>query len=165
VRPLDPGDHPRPNVDLPPSKQSLRLDFGPEVLDAFKAPSRGGVRETEVTEWRTTLARGFQGAFDASAPLVWGGGPADRVLQIVEASLELAPAAVSVYGVVAVTAHVRYKARLLDAQGNVLRRSTRTVSSKRATTDPHGTTTVAADAVASMFEAMAQDLFGEPAAK
>ena len=87
------------------------------------------------------------------------------MVQIVEASVELAPAAVSVYGVVAATVHVRYKARLLDAQGNVLKRSARTVTSKRATNDRNGMTELAADAVASMYETMAADFFGESPGK
>ncbi|WP_164017803.1 LPS assembly lipoprotein LptE [Pyxidicoccus trucidator] len=150
------GD-PRPNIDLPESQASLALELDPSVRDVFQVPARSGVVPTNVEAWRTTLDRGFKNGF-RSAFRTDGGK--ELVLQIVEAELELAPTAVNeVGGAAAAEAQVRYKARLVDAQGNVLRRSTGTVASKRSTSQPGEITLIAESAVESMYEKIAEDLF------
>ncbi|MCY1017397.1 hypothetical protein [Pyxidicoccus sp. MSG2] len=155
------GD-PRPNIDLPESQASLALEMDPSVRDVFHVPSRSGVAPTNVEAWRTTLERGFKNGFRSAFKT---DGGKDLVLHIVEAELELVPAEVQDNGgVVSTEAQVRYKARLVDAQGNVVRRSTGTVSSKRSTSRPKETTLIAESAVETMYEKIAQDIFSNATA-
>ncbi len=150
--------NPRPNVDLPESQASLALDLDPAIRDAFKAPSGDSLPPSDVQAWRTTLERGFQNSFRS---VFKAEGGSALVLKIVEADLMLAATAVDDGGVAAAEAQVRYKARLVDAQGNVVRRSVGTVVSKRSATSRAGVTPVVESAVESMYEKIAQDLFSE----
>lgn len=155
------GD-PRPNVDLPESQASLALEMDPSVRDVFQVPGRSGINATNVEAWRTTLERGFKNGFRSAFKT---DGGKDLVLQIVEAELELAPTAVtSSGGAVAAEAQVRYKARLVDAQGNVVRRSTGTVTSKRSTSRGAEISLIAESAVETMYEKIAQDIFSNATA-
>ena len=63
----------------------------------------------------------------------------------------------------AAEAHVRYKARLVDSAGNVVRRSSGTVPSKRSTGDHNEYTLVAKSAVETMYERIASELFSDSA--
>lgn len=58
-------------------------------------------------------------------------------------------------------AQIRYKARLLDGQGQVLRRSAGTVSSKKSITENRAATTAATDAVESLYEKISHDFFSD----
>jgi len=153
---------PKPNIDLPERNLALGLTLDEQVKDAFKVPRRSGIPETEVTAWRTTLERGFHnglGTFFRTKE-----EKSELTLQLVEVDLEFVPSAVNGYGqAAAAEAHVRYKARLLDAVGNVVRRSSGTVTSKRSTGDHNEFTLVALSAVETMYERIASDLFSDSA--
>jgi hypothetical protein len=154
--------NPRPNLDLPESQTALALELDPAVRDAFQIPGRSGMNETHVEAWRTTLERGFSNGFRSSFKT---DGGKDLVLQVVEAELEFAPTAVTAKGgPVAVEAQIRYKARLVDAQGNVVRRSTGTVASKRSTSKAAEITSISESAVESMYEKIASDVFSSATA-
>jgi hypothetical protein len=151
--------NPRPNVDLPRSETSLALELDAAIPDTFKATSGGSsAPSTPVKEWRTTLERGFQNSF---GPAFKTDGGKDLVLHLVEVVLEVAPTTeVDAAGsAVGSEAQIRYKARLVDAQGNVVRRSVGTVSSKRPVARSVDATRVAESAVESMYEKIAEDLF------
>jgi hypothetical protein len=153
---------PKPNIDLPERNLALGLALDEQVKDAFKVAPRSGLPETEVTAWRTTLEKGFHNglgtAFHTKEP------KAELTLQLVEAELEFVPSAVDAYGrAAAAEAHIRYKARLLDASGNVLRRSSGTVPSKRSTGDHNEYTLVAKSAVETMYERISSELFSDSA--
>ena len=153
---------PKPNIDLPERNLALGLTLDEGVKDAFKVPPRSGIPETEVTAWRATLEKGFQNglgkAFRTQEP------KSELTLQIVEAELEFVPSAVNGYGqAAAAEAHLRYKARLVDAAGNVVRRSSGTVTSKRSTGVTTEFTLVARSAVETMYERIASELFNDSA--
>ena len=110
--------------------------------------------------WRTTLERGFRGAFASAFSL--SDQPADLTLVVAEAELRFAPTSFARNGrPISAEAQVRYKARLVDRQGAVLRRSAGTLASKRSASSPDDATPVAAEAVESMYERLAGELFAE----
>ncbi|MFL5347720.1 MAG: hypothetical protein ACJ8AT_23270 [Hyalangium sp.] len=154
---------PRPNIDLPEKNASLALVMDKGVEDQYEA-DLDGKHPVNVTGWRETLQNGFHSGF--SSAFKTNADRAELTLQLNEAVLSFAPTSLGRHGgIQAAEAQVRYKARLLDAQGRVLRRSTGTVSSKKSATDKEGLTTVASSAVESMYEKIAQDFFSEaPAA-
>lgn len=153
---------PKPNIDLPERNLSLGLTLDEQVKDTFKMPPASGIPETEVTQWRATLEKGFHNGLGTAFRTKEE--KSQLMLQLVEATLEFVPSAVNGYGQAAATeAHIRYKARLVDAGGNVVRRSTGTVASKRSTGDRDEFTLVAKSAVETMYERIASDLFSDSA--
>lgn len=153
---------PKPNIDLPERNLALGLTLDEQVKDAFKVPPRSGVPETDVTAWRATLEKGFHNGLGKAFRTQEE--KSELTLQLVEAELEFVPAAVNGYGqTVSAEAHVRYKARLMDAGGNVVRRSSGTVTSKRATSDHNEFTLVAKSAVETLYERIASELFSDSA--
>jgi hypothetical protein len=153
---------PRPNIDLPDQGTSLTLVIDEAVKDQFEAEVNGKLT-VNVSEWLATLKNGFHAGFDPAFRT--NTDKADLTLQLSEAVLSFAPTAVGRYGsVAAAEAQVRYKARLVDAQGQVLRRSNGTVTSKRSVTQAEEITNISAGAVESMYEKIAQDFFSQPPA-
>ncbi len=156
--------NPRPNVDLGQQKQSLAFKMEPGVLDAFQVPSKNGVAGADVTGWHLTLENAFKNGF--AEAFAKGGADSDLTLVIVEAEPTFAPTAVTANGqVVSVSAQLRYKARLLDKAGQVVRRSTATVASKKSVTSRNEASDSVAGAVESMYERLAVDLFGPEGAQ
>ncbi|WP_224368898.1 hypothetical protein [Hyalangium versicolor] len=151
--------HPSPNIDLPEKSTSLEFVMDESIQDQYPAEV-DGKQTVNVSEWRATLLNGFSSGFkSAFKPAA---DKADLTLQLNEAVLSFSPTAFGRYGAIqAAEAQVRYKARLLDSQGQVLRRSTGTVSSKKPITDNDAVTSGAANAVESMYEKIAQDFFSE----
>jgi hypothetical protein len=151
------GD-PRPNVDLPRSEKSLALQFDRSIQDAFATEELASIAPIPVEGWRTTLERGFRnafaGAFDLSNP------SAELTLVIVEAEPSFAGTSYTRRGrPVSAEAQVRYKARLVDRQGTVLRRSAATVASRKSASATADVTSIVAQAVETMYEQIARDLF------
>ena len=110
--------------------------------------------------WRTTLERGFRSAFadafDLSDPA------AELTLVIAEAEPSFSGTSYNTHGrVTSAEAQVRYKARLVDRQGTVLRRSVATVASKKSASATEEVTSVVAGAVETMYERIARDVFDE----
>lgn len=154
--------NPKPNIDLPERNLALSLVLDEEVKDAFKVPPRSGIPETDVTAWRATLEKGFHNGLGSAFRTKEQ--KAELTLQLVEVQLEFVPSAVNGYGqAAAAEAHVRYKARLVDAAGNVVRRSSGTVPSKRSTGHHTEFTLVAKSAVETMYERIASELFSDSA--
>ena len=150
--------NPKPNIDLDKSSQSMRLDLGTQVSDAFEIPPQNGIRDVKVEHWHQTLVNGFVNGYGDAFALTTQSG-AGLSLEITEAQPELTPAAVSgYYGVVAAQAQVRYKARVLQAKG-VVCRSNGTVISKTAVNDPSQVKDAVRSAVESMYEVIAKECF------
>ena len=150
--------NPRPNVDLPKSQLSLRLLLEPGILDAYATPASMSMPAIPVQGWRATLENGFRGAF--SKAYVLAAGAADLTLVIAEAELRFAATTYASNGrPISAEAQVRYQARLVDRAGAVLRRSSGTMASKRSAGAPDEATPVAAEAVESMYERIAGELF------
>ena len=154
---------PRPNVDLPKSERSLRLQLEAAVRDEYGSELYGGT--IPVSGWRSTLEvvpleRGFQSAFAGAFKL--SDKNADLTVVVAEAELVFAGTAYTRTGKpVSAEAQVRYKARLLDENGTVVRRSAATVASKRSASSAAEVTPVAAGAVESMYEQIAREFFEE----
>jgi hypothetical protein len=154
--------NPRPNVDLPRSARTLRLQLEPEVRDAFSTELSGVA--IPVSGWRSTLETGFRNAFSGAFTL--SAKPADLTVLVAEAELSFNATSFARNGrPISAEAQVRYKARLLDPQGGVVRRSAATVASKKSASAPDEATPVAAGAVESMYENIARELFEEKSAR
>ncbi|WP_342377249.1 hypothetical protein NVS55_38220 [Myxococcus stipitatus] len=149
----------RPNIDLAQQASSLGLVLEPEVQDQFSVVINAP-ETVHVKEWRGTLEDGFRAGFASAFPM--GAAETDLKVQLAEAELTYAPTAVGRHGVVsAIEAQIRYKARLMDARGQVLKRSTGTVSSKRSATSGREVSGVTVSAVESLYEQLSRDFFTE----
>jgi lipopolysaccharide assembly LptE-like protein len=152
--------NPRPNVDLPKSDKSLGLQLEAGIQDAFSTEESGPIPPIPVDGWRTTLERGFRSAFADSFAL--SDRPSELTLVIAEATPSFVGTSYERFGrPVSAEVQVRYKARLVDRQGTVLRRSAATVASKRSASAAQEAASVAAGAVESMYERIARDFFEE----
>lgn len=146
---------PRPNIDLAERQATLGLVLESAVRDHFVV-SNEAAHDLDVDQWRGTLEDGFRVGFGSAFRL--DATPADLKLQVLEAELTFAvtDAVMSV-----VQAQIRYKARLVDAQGQVLKRSSGTVTSKRSAGIYREATVLAANAVESLYEQISADFFNE----
>jgi hypothetical protein len=146
--------NPRPNVMMAAGSAPAELRLDESVRDEYVIPGNGSIGEVPVTGWRNTLTRGFRNAFTASE----ASGPK---LQLINADLSFSPAAVSGAGTtVAVTATIRFRARLVDASGAELGALAGTVHAREATASatPQGMTDNAAKAVEALYEELAAKL-------
>jgi hypothetical protein len=149
--------YPKPNVDLSPREVRLGISFAPEVADELTVTTQG-LRPIQIREWHGTLMQGFLGAFDESFELV-DKKPHYRLV-FVSTSIEAAPTAVSMYaGAVAITALVRYKVRLVAADGRVLARLAGTADAKRSSVSPDDVGPMIDTAVETMYEQIAKEIF------
>ncbi len=148
---------PRPNVMLAAVKVPAELVLAPTVPDAFVIPGTGSVNAVPVTGWRGTLDAGFKNAF--ASP-----GKDGRKLEILMAELSFGAAVVSgQFGTVAVTAAIRFKARLLDASGRELGALAGTAPARESngSPTPAGMTDNAAKAVEALYETLAAELLAK----
>lgn len=144
---------PQPNVDLDKSDESLALLIDKGIANAFFLGTSG-----EVANWHRTLQVGYTNAFGDAFRLV--SNKPDLVLVLRRAELVLARAAVDQHGwTVAVRAQLTYQARLTDAAGRIVRRSSGTVGAKQAVTGRSMVAHNMGEAVATMYEKIATDVF------
>jgi hypothetical protein len=152
---------PHPNVELERSPRHLALKLDGAIRDQFEASFGSGPGPVNVESWRETLANGFRhglAPFFAAAPGANGG----MTLELIETQLSYVPAAVtSAGGVVAVHAQLRYRARLLDAHGQVLQRLAGTALSKEPVTQGNHLTRAAGSAVEGLYENIASAFFSD----
>jgi hypothetical protein len=143
---------PRPNVVIAADKSPTTLILAPSIPNDYVIPGTGSINEVTVHGWRQTLDAGFHAAF--------GGGPSGRKLELMEAELEFKPAAVGQGGTRAVVAAIRYKARVLDAQGQELSVYAGRATAREANTaaNPQGMTDNASKAVESLYEGLTTEL-------
>ena len=151
---------PRPNIALAPRPEKLSLKLGPDVKDQYRVPPQQGLQAVNVAGWNSTLQTGFDSAFGS----LFQGSGEGLVLSIDRADLVVTPAAVGTYGVAAVRAQVTYRAQLMSESGNVIAISAATAESKGTTASPSQAdmTRLAGDAVESMYELIAKELFQTP---
>lgn len=147
--------NPSPNLDLAPTSQNLSLQMDPSVLESVVVPY--DTAKMEVNDWRYSLEKGFTNAFKNSYAL--GKGPSGLTLQLVEANPDL------VFGSAGgdnskVTGQIRYKARLLDAQGNILKRLTGTAIGHKDALTLRMLPLALQSAVETMYEEIAANFFG-----
>ena len=158
--------NPRPNLDLPQSQQSLALNLDSNIHDEFSVPSQNGVIGADFKGWRSSLENGFRSGFAESFKAA--ADKADLTVAIVEAEPSFAPTSVAVnqygstIGAASIVAQIRYKARLLDASGNVVGRSAGTVRAKTSITNRFEATNTVANAIETLYEKLAEDLFHGP---
>lgn len=145
---------PKPNVALSADSAPAALKLADSVKDEFSTTEEGGVMAVPVKGWRSTLTKGFESAFNPS-------GKEGRTLEILMADLSFAPAAVAAnHNVVAVRAQIRFKARLLAADGTELGIVAGTAEARDANTSPSSETMTAnaAQAVETMYEGLTSEL-------
>jgi hypothetical protein len=144
---------PRPNVMVGPEAVPADLVLDPAIPDKFVIPGTASVNQVPVRSWRQTLNTGYHSAFPSP-------GSAGRRLQLLEAGLSFAPAAVSTYGTAAVIASIRFKARLVDSSGAEVARLAGTVEAREANVSPseRGMTDNAMKAVEALYEKLATEL-------
>lgn len=156
--------NPRPNIDLEPSSESLALVLADAVHDAYDVPEQNGIGMFSVEGWRGTLAAGFDAGFRDQFAAPRAADASDLRIEIAEAELSLVPGDVAGGGmlasptVITARASVRYKARLIAADGTVLGRSARTAESK--IKGGGSMTRLAESAVETMYEQIADEFFG-----
>jgi hypothetical protein len=147
---VDPGQ-PRPIIDLAP-KHGVRLHLDMhKVADELRLESGAG--EVQVHGWRGTLAFGYLNGLRQNFPPVKG--VPVLTVELLQA-LPIYRAAADPTAGVAV--QLQYQARLLDAAGNVLRKSEGVVTAKNPGTDRLTLTRATANAVENMYEQIAGDL-------
>lgn len=149
--------NPSPNLDLAPTSQSLSLQMDQAVLDSVVV-SFGSTAQMEVNDWRSSLEKGFINAFKSSYAL-GKEGPSELTLQLVEVNPDLVFGSVSNDSGKA-TGQIRYKARLLDAQGNILKRLTGTALGHKDALSRETLPLALQSAVETMYEEIAANFFG-----
>jgi hypothetical protein len=144
---------PRPNVMVAPEAVPAELVLDPAIPDNFLIPSTASVNQVPVRSWRQTLDTGYHSAFPSP-------GTSGRRLQLIEAGLSFAPAAVSMRGTAAVIASIRFKARLVDSSGAEVAKLAGTVEAREANVSPseQGMTDNAMKAVEALYEKLAAEL-------
>ena len=152
---------PRPNVNMVKQTGSLSIAFGAGVKDEFIVPDGNGLPSTEVDHWRASLRNGFINAYKDAFTLAPQNG--DATIEIQEADLSWAPAAVAGTGtVMAITAQIRYKARLTKDGGKTVIPISGTVESKKAVTRANDASGGASNAIESLYEDMTNKFFAAP---
>jgi hypothetical protein len=146
---------PRPNVVIAADKSPAVLVLAPTIASDFVIPGNGSVNDVTVHGWRQTLEAGFHAAFPT--------GPSGRKLELMEAQLAFGPAAAGWGGTAAVVASIRYKARVLDAQGNELSVFAGTATARAANTaaNAQGMTANAGMAVEALYEGLTAELLAK----
>jgi hypothetical protein len=147
---------PRPNVMLAQDKTPSVLALMPTIRNDYVIPGTGSVDAVPVRGWQSTLAAGFRNAF----PTLTNSG---RKLELYEAELSFAPAAVGMGGTAAVVAQIRYKARATDSAGKELGVLAGTVKAREANVSATeaGMTDNASKAVEALYETLATELFAK----
>ena len=164
---------PVPNVDIEPIKEKLYLEISEEVQDVF-IDRNPELKTLEINGWRASLSNGFMSAFE-EFDIVEEKGDAQRILRIYRATpsrtlVDMDSAQVAYpslrFGTtydkvttVIVGAQITYKARLLDAEGGILKRSASTVTSKNVATRRSETESILQSSIETMYETIAKDLF------
>jgi hypothetical protein len=143
---------PHPNVILAAAKTPGTLVLGPQVSDNFTVAGTASVNEVPVSGWRKTIDAGFHNAFPSAAAN-------GRKLELMQADLSFAPAAIGPGGTAAVVATIRFKARVIDATGErgVL---AGTVHAREANTSASeaGMTDNASKAIEALYEVLVAEL-------
>jgi hypothetical protein len=142
---------PHPNVMVHANEAPTALVLAPTIQESYSIPRTGSINQVNVTGWRTTLETGFHNAFPAD-------GASGRQLEILQAELGFSPRAVSQAGTAAVSANIRFKARLLGPSGEELGVLAGTAQAREATTSASGVTDSASKAVEAMYEMLASEL-------
>lgn len=153
--------NPRPNIDLPSSGKKVALQLSNSIQENFEIPSANGIMGAKFVGYRTSLQNGFAAGFEG---MVGDGGNHELTLALLEAEPSFTTTAVAVnqYGAgaaAAAAAQIRYKARLIDASGNVIARSNGLVRAKNSFTNRWQAQDSVQQAMETLFEKLAADFF------
>jgi hypothetical protein len=143
---------PRPNVMIRASDAPTELTLAPNIQESYVIPRSASINQVNVTGWRTTLEAGFHNAFPS------GDAQSGKRLEILEADLSFSPRAVGEGGTAAVSANIRFKARLVGPSGEELGALAGTAQAREAITNVNGTTDNASKAVEAMYELLVAKL-------
>lgn len=155
---VDPAS-PHPNIDLTAAQAPHTLELDPGIVDSFVVPKTDSVNDVPVSGWRTTLMRGFASGFKDSS--------SNRSLRLRDLQLSFSPVALGPGGTAAVRATIRFKASVLDENGEEVERESGEVSARDAATrpTPEAITANASQAVEAMYEAIAVKIVEEASAQ
>lgn len=143
---------PRPNVLMHASDAPAGLVLAQGVQETYVIPRTGSINQINVSGWRTTLEAGFHNAFPTET------AQNGRQLEILQAELGFSPRAVGPGGTAAISANVRFKARLLGPSHEELGIFVGTAQAREAITSVSGTTDNASKAVEAMYELIANEI-------
>jgi len=154
--------NPRPNIDLPPINESIALELGKEVKDTIY-DDHSDLKYLEIYNWRETLKTGFTNAFKGfkivdlkdNPQLILKINRADpsRTIGSIQRSDDL------ILTTALVSAQMVYSARLINAEGEVVKRSNGTVHSKKSGTQKYDSWPIMESLIESMYEKIAKDFF------
>lgn len=152
--------NPKPNVMVRPDIAPSRLVVDASVKDSFVISHPGAYLDVHVTGWRQSLQNGFGNAFPA-------GATSGRTLELLQANLSFAPAAASTWGVAAVVAMIRFKARLVDRTGTEVASLAGTAQARELLPTPTGPADEAlarnaAEAIEALYEQLSERLIAPP---
>ena len=158
-----------PNVDIQPFDETLALDIGKKVEDTIYETC-STLKYLEIYNWHEMLTTGFKNTFE--------GFNLVNVKDIPQLTLQILKAKPSrtIGGVqnsettltanykisqrtTLFSAQMAYSARLVDANGKILKRSTGTVKSKNSGTLKNDSWPIMQSLIESMYEKIATDLF------
>ncbi|WP_321532935.1 hypothetical protein [uncultured Desulfuromonas sp.] len=161
---------PAPNVDVPAINKRVFFEIDKSVPDTFW-DRHSELKPLNIKMWRKSLENGFLNSF-SEFNIVNKKEDADIIFKIYKALPERTLVSVSQSGqqyyplggsdttkTVVVSAQLTYQARLLNAQGDILKRSTGTSISKKRGTKKNESGIIIASAVESMYESIAMDFF------
>ncbi|MBI5559402.1 MAG: hypothetical protein HY885_17395 [Deltaproteobacteria bacterium] len=162
--------NPIPNVDINPIKERIFFEIEESVQDTFWE-YHSELKPLEISNWRASLRNGFNSAFKEfnivntkdEAQLIfriYDATPARTLASLSQSEQQLYPFRVSeTVKTVVVSSQLTYKVRLLNVQGEILKRSNGTANSKKSGTTKYENDQIIASAIESMYESIAKDFF------
>lgn len=153
---------PIPNIDIDPIKEGIFLELDESVKDTFWE-YHSDLKPLEVSSWRKSLENGFNNAFK-EFNIVHSKDKAQLILKMYDANptrtiLTISQSDVKYLNTVLVGCQITYKVRLLNARGEILKRATGTVNSKRSGSLKYENDQIMASAIESMYETIAKEFF------
>lgn len=164
------GVNPQPNLALKASKQKLCIVFDDRVQDEFDIEKSTVAPKTSVSEWQTSLKKGFVNGFGEFFTIVEEQADADLILKVVKADPEWEVASyntvvsgsagnVSSSTSKTLRSKITFRASLLDKDGESINQCANTAISKKAAGKKKEINPNFASAIESMYEVIGQELF------
>ncbi len=144
---------PQPQIELQRSKARLAIDLE-QLPDSFVIPQQNGIVSVPVEQWRETIGAGF---VNGLAPFFQR--PTDRadyVLHFLKADLDYADVQLPTDEAPAVHARVSYRVEVTYRTGEIVQRLDSEAWSKLAWVETGGSQATAAEAVALMYQQIAE---------
>lgn len=169
IRMYGPEVVPTPNVDIPQFDETIALEIDKKVEDTIYETC-STLKYLEIYNWHEMLTTGFNNAFEGFNIVSLKDKP-QLTLKILNATPTRTIGGVEHYETTLTTkytiagrstlfsAQMAYSARLVDANGKILKRSTGTVKSKHSGTLKNDSWPMIQTLIESMYEKIAVDFF------